>query len=274
MPEPSAPIAARKPIERVHHGETFVDDYEWLRAKPDPEVIAYLEAENDYAQSRTAHLRSLQDDIFGEISTRTKQTDLSVPYRQGRYWYYIRTVEGQQYQLHCRVAIVDDEPPAVDTGAVDGEEVILDGNLLAAESAFFALGTVDVSPDGRFLAYSVDLSGDERFTLRIRDLATGDDLSDEIPGVSYNSAWSADSSVVFYLTVDEAWRTDRAWRHVVGTPVQEDVVVLAEPDERFWVDIALSRNERAIQISLASTMTSEVWLIDARRPLSDPVVVA
>ncbi|MDT4980365.1 MAG: oligopeptidase, partial [Pseudonocardiales bacterium] len=274
VPEPSAPMAARKPIERVHHGDTFVDDYEWLRDKSDPEVIAYLRAENEYAESCTAHLQPLQDDIFAEISARTKQTDLSVPYRRGRYWYYSRTVEGQQYQIHCRVPIVDDEPPAVDAGEIDGEEIILDGNLVAGDSAFFALGTVDVSPDGRYLAYSVDLSGDERFTLRIRDLASGEDLPDEIPGVFYNSAWSADNSVLFYLTVDETWRPDRAWRHVLGTAAQEDVVVLSEPDERFWIDVALSRNERAIQISLASTMTSEVWLIDSARPLSEPVVVA
>lgn len=274
MPESTAPTAARKPIERVHHGDTFVDDYEWLRDKSNPEVIAYLNAENEYTKSRTAHLQPLQDAIFAEISARTKQTDLSMPYRRGGYWYYSRTVEGQQYQIHCRVPIVDDEPPAIDTGEIDREDIILDGNLVAGDSAFFALGTVDVSPDGRYLAYSVDLSGDERFTLRIRDLAGGDDLPDEIAGVFYNSAWSVDNSVVFYLTVDEAWRPDRAWRHLLGTPAESDVVVVSEPDERFWIDIALSRNERAIQISLASAMTSEVWLIDSRQPLSDPVVVA
>lgn len=268
------PVAARQPTERVHHGDRFVDDYEWLRDKSDPAVIAYLEAENAYTESRTAHLQPLREAIFAEISERTKQTDLSVPYRRGRYWYYARTVQGQQYQVHCRAPAVDDYVPAVDAREIDDEQILLDGNAVAGESAFFALGTLEVSPDGRYLAYSVDLSGDERFTLRIRDLIHGEDLPDEVTDVFYSCAWSADSAVVFYVTVDKAWRPDRVRRHVLGTAAAEDVVVIAEPDERFWVGVSLSRNERAVQISLSSKLTSEVWLIDAARPLSEPVVVA
>jgi oligopeptidase B len=278
VPEPIAPIAARKPIERVHHGETFVDDYEWLRDKADPAVISYLEAENAYTDAATEHLGPLQEAIFSEISDRTQQTDLSVPTRRGGYWYYSRTVTGQQYAIHCRVAATGDEPPAIDDSGlgetVKGEEILLDGNALAGDSEFFSLGTVNTSPDGTLLAYSVDLSGDERFLLRIKDLATGEDRPDQISGVSYSSAWSADGSQLFYVTVDDAWRPDKVWRHALGADATADVVVFTEPDERFWVGVDLTRNSEAIVISLGSKLTSEVWLIDAHQPTSDPVVVA
>jgi oligopeptidase B len=252
----------------------FVDDYEWLRDRNDPAVIGYLEAENRYTDARTAHLAALREDIFAEISSRTQQTDLTVPYRRGDHWYYSRTVEGSQYAIHCRAPVTDAQPPSPEDGPPASEQILLDGNALASGSDFFALGTVDVSPDAARLAYSVDLTGDERFTLRIKDLRTGELLPDEIRDVFYSSAWSADGSVLFYVTVDEAWRPDRVWRHVLGTDPADDAVVLAEADERFWVGLGLTRNERAIQISLGSKITSEVWLIDAAAPLSEPVVVA
>ncbi|HEY9338989.1 MAG TPA: oligopeptidase B, partial [Kribbella sp.] len=265
------PVAARKPVERVHHGDTFVDDYEWLRDKTDDEVLAYLRAENAYTEARTAHLESLREAIFKEISDRTLQTDLSVPARRGGYWYYSRTIEGQQYSLHCRVKVDGDEPPATD-GEIAGEEIMLDGNKVAGDSEFFSLGTVDVSPDGRLLAYSVDLKGDERFTLRIKDLDTGELLPDELPEVHYGSAWSADGSTIFYTKVDDAWRPYQVWRHALGAT--DDVLVMEEPDERFWVGVDLTRNEQAIMIALGSKLTSEVWLLDAHNPAGEPVVVA
>ncbi|WP_327634674.1 S9 family peptidase [Kribbella sp. NBC_00482] len=265
------PVAARKPVERVHHGDVFVDEYEWLRDKSDDEVLGYLRAENTYTEARTAHLESLREAIFKEISDRTLQTDLSVPARRGGYWYYSRTIEGRQYSLHCRVKVDGDQPPATD-GEIAGEEVMLDGNEVAGDSEFFSLGTVDVSPDGRLLAYSVDLKGDERFTLRIKDLDTGELLPDELPEVHYGSAWSADGSTIFYTKVDDAWRPYQVWRHTLGAA--DDVLVMEEPDERFWVGVDLTRNEQAIMIALGSKLTSEVWLLDAQNPTGDPVVVA
>jgi oligopeptidase B len=266
------PAAARKPIERTHHGDVFVDDYEWLREKTDSEVLDYLRAENAYTQARTAHLEPLRQAIFGEISQRTLQTDLSVPSRRGEYWYYTRTVEGKQYPINCRVKVDGDQPPATD-GEIAGEEVMLDGNVVAGDSEFFSLGTVDVSPDGRLLAYSTDLTGDERFTLRIKNLDTGELLPDELKDVHYGSAWSADGSTIFYTKVDDAWRPFQVWRHTLGADI-EDVLVFHEPDERFWVGVDLTRNERAIQISLGSKLTSEVWLLDANDPTGEPLVVA
>ncbi|MGX7680800.1 S9 family peptidase [Jatrophihabitans sp. DSM 45814] len=279
MTELTPPRAARKPIARIHHGDTFTDDYEWLRDKSDSEVLQYLEAENAYTDVRTAHLEPLRRQIFDEIAARTKQTDLSVPVRRGGFWYYSRTVEGQQYAIHCRVPAVGDRPPDVPTAtedspaAVAGEQIMLDGNDIAGDSEFFSLGTLDTSPDGNLLAYSVDLSGDERFTLRIKDLRSGVDLPDEIAGVFYSSAWSADASSIFYVTVDDAWRPNQVWRHIVGTDSSTDVVVFSEPDERFWVGVDLTRNKQAIQITVGSKLTSEVWFIDAASPGSAPVVV-
>lgn len=272
MSELNPPVAARKPIERTHHGDVFVDDYEWLRDKSSDEVLDYLRAENDYTEKRTEHLESLREAIFSEISDRTLQTDLSVPARRGGYWYYTRTVEGKQYAISCRVKVDGDEPPATD-GEIPGEEVMLDGNEVAGDSEFFSLGTVDVSPDSRLLAYSVDLTGDERFTLRIKDLSTGELLPDELPGVHYGSAWSGDGSTIFYTKVDDAWRPYQVWRHTLGSGT-DDVLVMEETDERFWVGIDLTRNEQAIQISLGSKLTSEVWLLDAQDPTGEPVVVA
>src|SRR5262245_39892800 len=225
---PKPPVAARKPIERLHHGDVFVDEYEWLRDKTDDEVLGYLRAENEYTEARTAHLESLREAIFKEISDRTLQTDLSVPARRGEYWYYTRTIEGKQYALHCRVKVDEDHPPATH-GEVAGEEIMLDGNEVAGDSEFFSLGTVDVSPDGRLLAYSVDLKGDERFTLRIKDLATGELLPDELTDVHYGSAWSAEGSTLFYTKVDAAWRPYQVWRHTRGTT--DDVLVMEEHDE-------------------------------------------
>jgi oligopeptidase B len=274
-PAPRPPRAARKPVVRRFHDDEFVDDYEWLRDKADPEVLDYLRAENAYTDARTAELAELQERVFGEIMARTKQTDLSVPVRQGGYWYYSRTVEGHQYRLHCRVPATTATPPELDgQQAVPGEQVLLDGNLLAADSEFFALGTYDPSPDGRLLCYSVDLTGGERFTLRFTDLQTGQPLADEIAGAFYGSAWSADGRFVFYPTVDDTWRPDRIWRHAIGTDSADDVVVYTESDDRFWIDVQLSRDQRAIQISASSKLTSEVRFIDSRQPESEPVLVA
>ncbi|MDP9798815.1 oligopeptidase B [Catenuloplanes nepalensis] len=271
------PIAKRVPTERTHHGDTVVDPYAWLTAKDDQETIAYLTAENEYTDAVTAHLAGLREKIFNEIKQRTQETDLSVPTRMGEYWYYSRTVEGSQYGIHCRRAVAPgetDPPIAADGAPLTGEEVLLDGNVLAEGHDFFALGTFDVSPDGRRLAYSVDYAGDERFTLHVKDLATGEVLADAVPEVSYGSAWSADGSVLFYLTVDDAWRPYRVWRHMIGTPAGDDAIVFEEPDERFWVGVGLTRSEKFVLIEASSKITSEVRAIPAHAPLSEPVLIA
>jgi oligopeptidase B len=277
QPAVAIPPAARQVRdERTFHGDTFVDQYAWLSDPANPETIAYLEAENAYTEAMTAGQAELRDTIFGEIKARTQETDLSVPTRKGGWWYYTRTVEGKQYAVRCRRAVRPDDsgPPISQDGSpLEGEEILLDGNELAGDGRFFALGAYSVSPDGRLLAYSTDFTGAERFTLRIKDLVTGETAADEIPDIYYGAAWSLDGSALFYVTVNDAWRPYRVWRHMVGTPAAQDVIVLEEADEKFRVGIELTRSERYLLLSVASTLTSEVWLLDAARPQGEFQVV-
>ena len=271
------PAAQRIPAERTHHGDAVIDEYAWLADKENPQTIAFLEAENSYTETMTADTEALRGAIFDEIKARTQETDLSVPTRKGGWWYYSRTVEGKQYPLQCRRAVrpADTGPPRTeDGGPLDGEEILLDGNELAGDGQFFSLGAFDVSPDGRLLAYSTDFAGSERFTMRVKDLMSGEIAPDEIPDTFYGSAWSAGGSALFYVTVDGAWRPYRVWRHVIGTPAGDDVVVFEEPDERFWVGVGLTRSERFLIISASSKLTSEAWLLDAGHPAGEFTVVS
>ncbi|MGH2929422.1 MAG: oligopeptidase B, partial [Solirubrobacteraceae bacterium] len=252
---PTPPIAKQVPTERTHHGDTVIDPYAWLADPKNPEVIAYLEEENRYTDARTAGLGGLRSAVFDEIKARTKETDLSVPVRKGNWWRYSRTVEGQQYSIACRRLVRDGEvmPPMPEEGKpLDGEEVLLDGNELAAGASFFSLGALAVSPDGKRLAYSTDFSGDERYTLRVKDLSSGEVLPDEVPNTHYGAAWSLDGSVLFYVTVDDAWRPCRVWRHVIGTPTADDTLVFEESDEKFWLGVGTSRDDRWLIIHTSS----------------------
>ncbi|MEU4559148.1 S9 family peptidase [Actinoplanes sp. NPDC023936] len=266
------PTAHQSPSERTFHGDTVTDEFAWLMNKEDPATIAYLEAENAWTEKATAHLDDVRQRVFQEIRSRTQETDLSVPTRKGAHWYYTRTVEGKQYGIHCRVPVRPGEtdPPLQSDNSA--EEILLDGNELARDKEFFALGTFDVSPDGNWLAYSTDFAGDERFTLKIKNLRTGEVLADEITDAFYGSAWSADGSVLFYITVDEAWRPYRVWRHVVGETT--DTIIYEEPDERFWVGVDLTRSEKFIVIDAQSKITSEVRVIPADQPEAEPALIA
>ncbi|MER6177683.1 S9 family peptidase [Streptosporangium sp. NPDC001681] len=274
MSSQTPPTAKKVPSERVHHGDTVVDDYAWLTVKDDPEVVAYLEAENAYTQEATAHLKPLQETLFQEIKGRTLETDLSVPTRKGGWWYYSRTEEGKQYGIQCRVAADGETPPELKAGeSLPGEEILLDGNELAGDSDFFSIGTSSVSPDGTLLAYSTNFTGDERFTLKVKNLTTGETLPDEIPGIFYGGAWSADGTTFFYTTVDEAWRPNQVHRHTIGSPAKDDMLVHEEADERFWVGIGLSRSERYLVLSSGSKITSEVRVLEADDPTGEFRVV-
>ncbi len=274
---PQPPAAPRIRHERTFHGDTFVDEYAWLADKDNPETIAFLEAENAYTEAMTVGQADLREVIFGEIKARTKETDLSVPSRKGGWWYYARMVEGNQYRVFCRRAVRPDDagpPISPDGSPLDGEEVLLDANELAGGRRFFAIGAFEVSPDGRLLAYSTDLSGDERFTLKIKNLETGETAADEIPNTDYGVAWSLDGSTLFYTTVDDAWRPYRLWRHAVGTAAADDALIYEEADEKFRVGVRLARSERYLVLALASSVTSEAWLLDAARPEGEFRVIA
>ncbi|GAA1934377.1 S9 family peptidase [Microbacterium aoyamense] len=273
----AAPVAAVRPTVRTHHGDEFEDRYEWLRAKEDAEVIAHLEAENAYTRERTAHLEPLQTRIFDEIKSRTLETDLSVPTRRGEWWYYSRTREGRQYGIQCRapLASTDDwTPPSLSPETdVPGEQVLLDGNVEAEGHDFFSLGSFEVSNDGDRMLYGVDVAGDERYTIRVRDLITGENLADEIPGTFAGASFSPDGRFIVYTTVDDAWRPDTVWLHEIGTPVEGDGKLFHEPDERYWVGAGFTRSDRYLVIGLGSSITSEEWLVDATDLRSEPRVV-
>ena len=270
------PVAKKIPFERKHHGDTVIDHYEWLRDKEDPEVIAFLEQQNEYTAAHTADLADLRADIYNEIKGRTQETDMSVPTRRGQFWYYARTEEGKQYALRarCPIAGPDDwTPPTVEPGqSVPGEEILLDSNVEAEGTDFFSLGALSVSEDGNLLAYSVDTAGDERYTMRFKDLRTGELLADEIRDTAPGALWSLDGNHVFYQTVDEAWRPDTVWRHDLGAGTP-DVKVFHEPDEQYWVGIGGTRSDKYLMITLGSKITTEVRILDATDPTGEFTVV-
>jgi oligopeptidase B len=285
MPDPSVtlepaaalepPAAPRRPVTSTHHGRVRVDDYDWLRDKDDPEVIAYLEAENAHTEQRTAHLADLRQAIFEEIKARTLETDLSVPTRKRGYWYYSRSFEGKEYGASCRVPVADPAdwtPPvpaedcAVDQPALPGEELLVDLNELAEGHEYFSMGASSVSLDDRLLAYSIDTNGDERYTVRVKDLTTGELLPDVVTGVLGGITWSPDGRDLYYATVDETWRPDKIWRHRLGTAQNDDELVYAEPDGRFWVGVGRSRSDRFLLITSGSKTTTEHRFLDTRAP--------
>ncbi len=260
------PVAKRVETRREYHGDVFVDPYEWLRDKESPEVIAYLEAENEYVDQQTAQLESLRQRIFDEIKARTKETDLSVPTRRGDWWYYARTFEGKQYRVQCRcpVSNPDDwDPPTLDENTdVPGEQVLLDSNVEAEGHDFFSLGAALVSLDANLLAYSVDTVGDERYTLRFKDLRAGEQYPDELADIAAGVTWAADNRTVYYLTLDEAHRPDKVWRYRVGSGEPSELVY-HEADERFWLGVGLTRSEAYVVIASGSSLTSEFRYADS-----------
>jgi oligopeptidase B len=270
------PAAKRVETRREHHGEVFCDPYEWLRDKSDPEVIAHLEAENAYTEHVTEHLAPLRQNIFDEIKARTKETDLSVPTRRDAWWYYGRSFEGKQYSVHCRCPVADPDdwtPPVLDENTeIPGEQVLLDENVQADGHDFFSLGAASVSVDGNILAYSVDVKGDERYTMRFKDLRTGELYDDTIIGIGAGVTWAADNRTVYYTTLDEAWRPDTIWRHRLGSglPAQR---VYHEPDERYWLGVGRTRSDKYVIIAAGSAVTSEVRYADATDPEAEFTVV-
>ena len=269
------PLAPKVPTTRIRHGHEFVDNYEWLRDKDSAQVLAHLSAENDYTDAVTAGQEQLRQDIFTEIKNRTLETDLSVPARNGQWWYYTRTVEGGQYGLHYRVTAGESwNPPVIEPGVeFDGEELLLDGNAEAQGHPFFAVGGFSVSACGNFLAYSLDLKGDERFTLHIKDLRTGELLADEIAEVFYAAEFNLDASAVFYTVVDDSWRPFEVRRHLIGTAVSEDTVIYTDADPGMWVGMALSASRKYLFLSSGCSEYSEVSILDVSVPDAEPQLV-
>jgi oligopeptidase B len=262
-----------------------VDDWLWLRDRDDPQVLDLLRAENAYTAAASAHLEALHERLFGEIKGRIVETDLSVPVRKDTWWYYTRTVEGSDYAIHCRLPVHAegrdrDIPPGTsaadagtDLGTWPDEQVLLDENSLAGDGAYLDVANLSVSPGHTRMSYAVDATGDERFTLRVRDLNSGLDLPDEIEGTSYGVAWANDDETVFYTRPDAANRAYQLWRHRLGTPESADALVHEEPDERFHLGVQRTKDGAFILLELHSKITSEVHVVPADAPQSAPRVV-
>jgi oligopeptidase B len=274
-PLPEAPRAPRRPTELRHHTDVRVDDWYWLRNRDDPAVRAHLEAENAYTDACLGHLEPERERVFEEIKARVVETDVSAPVRRGDFEYFTRSLEGHQYPVHCRRPAGAASPPRADDqpGVAHGETVLLDENRLAAPGEYFALRGLAVSPAQALLAYAVDRTGGERAQLRVRDLARGTDLPDEVPDTYYGLAW-ADEQTLFYVRPDEALRPFQIWRHVLGTPVDDDALVFEEVDERFYVSVRRARSGGVLVIDSESKRTNEAWLVDTARPTEPARLVA
>ncbi len=258
---PPPPVARKIPTETLIHGIVLADDYAWLRDKENPDVTAYLEAENAYADAVMAPLAGLREELYGEMLSHVKQTDVSVPYRDGAWWYYTRTVEGLQYGIHCRKR---GGPAGADAGAA--EEVVLDGNQLAQGHAFFSVGDTDITDDGRWLAYTTDTKGFRQYTLRIKDLETGETLPGEVERVG-SVVWAADNRTLFYTVEDEQQkRQHQVWKYELGSEHSADALVFQDDDERFNLAAGRTRDGKYIVVESASHTTSEARVLRADDP--------
>ncbi|MGA8632526.1 MAG: S9 family peptidase [Terracidiphilus sp.] len=259
-PLPSPPIARKVHTEKKLHGVTLVDDYAWLRDKDNPDVTAYLDAENAYADAVIAPQKELREQLYQEMLSHIKQTDISVPYRDGDWWYYSRTEEGLQYGIYCRKRVGAAGP---DEGAA--EEVLLDGNELAKGHAFFAIGDTDITDDGRWLAYTTDTKGFRQYTLRVKDLATGETLAGEVERVG-SVVWAADNRNLFYTVEDEQQKRQyQLWRGCAGQ-LSDAVLVSQEEDERFNLGVGRTRDGKFLILESASHITSETQVLAADDP--------
>ena len=257
------PIARREPVEQVVHDDRRVDHYAWLRDKQNPDVLAYLEAENAYTSAILKPTEALQEKLYKEMLGRIQQTDLSVPYRLRGYLYFTRTEEGKQYPLHLRRREAE--------GAAD--ELLLDLNALAEGHSFLGLGAFEISPDNQFLAYSTDTTGFRQYTLQIKDLRSGAVLPGRVERVT-SVAWASDNRTLFYAVEDPVTkRSHRLYRHPMAGG-ETDALVYEEPDERFRIEIERTRSGAYLLLTSASHTTSEVRFLRADRPREEFALVA
>ena len=261
----NTPKAPKIPHSITTHNHTRIDDYFWMREKDKPELLDYINAENEYTQAGLAHTESLQKTLYDEMVGRIQETDQSVPVEYSGYFYYTRTEEGLQYPIYCRKKENMDAM----------EEVLLNPNEIAAESAsdYLRVGIFAVSPNQEILAYSLDLTGGERYTVYFKNLTTGEIHPDQIEDVGYNFVWANDSETVFYNRLDEAWRDYQVWRFRFGDGDPESTLILQEDDAEFSVGLSKTRDDRYILIGVDAAETSEIHLIDADEPYGDLRIV-
>jgi oligopeptidase B len=250
------PNARRQETVNTIHGHRLIDDYAWLREKTSPEVIAFLDQENAYTRAVMKPTEELQAALYKEMISHIKETDVSVPFRDGAWFYYSRTEQGAQYPIYCRKH-----------GSVEAaEEIMLDMNQLAVGEAFMALGALTVSDDGNLLAYTTDTTGFRQYTLHIKDLRTGELLPDRAERVG-SVVWTTDNRTLFYSVEDEETKRQyQVFRHVLRQPQSEDVMVYEEADERFNVGVGRTRDDKFMVLESASHTTSESQFLPADEP--------
>ena len=273
---PAPPVAGERPHRFTRHGLTIEDPWHWLRdagypTVEDPDVLAYLAAENDYFDTRMSPHKELTDAIFEEIKARQQPDLSSVPWKRDDWYYQWRYEEGGQYREWLRWPA--DGPDAREAPTPDAQ-TILDEPALAKDLDYFSLGSVSVSNDGSLLAYSTDTDGSERFRMVVKDLDTGELLEEEIGDTIGGAVWAADDASFFYTVVDENWRPREVRRHVLGGPVKEDAVVYVEDDPGFFVRVFVTASREYIVINAGDIVTSEVRLVPASEPDSEPVLVS
>ena len=250
------PKAAIRPHEMTMHGHTRIDNYYWLKERENPEVLAYLDAENQYAEACLKHTKPLQEQLFNEMTGRIKQDDNSVPIKIRDYYHYTRYEEGKEYPLFCR------KKHSLEAT----EEILLDCNALAEGHAFFDIGEVSLSEDDRLLAYSVDTVGRRIYTAYIKNLDTGELVGESIPGTSGNLVWAGDNVTLFYGVKDETLRPCKIMRHRLGTPVADDVEVYCESDETFVCYVSKTKSKKYLIINSESTLSSECRILENDHP--------
>ncbi|WNK00439.1 S9 family peptidase [Thalassospiraceae bacterium LMO-JJ14] len=269
------PIADKHPHETTWHGHTRTDDYAWLkdenwqRVMHEPDLLhadirAYLEAENAYTLDWMSDTAALQQKLVAEMRGRIKEDDSTVPAPDGKYAYYVRYVEGGQHPIFCRIP----------TSGTPGETVLLDGDAEAEGQSYYKIGAFVHASDHRYGAYAEDRNGSEIFRIRFRDLESGNNLADEIGNASGDMEWAEDGKTLFYTVLDDNHRPSKVMRHVLGTPADADVMIYEEPDPGFFVGLSKTESNRFILVDAHDHETSEVYLVDADKPETQPRLIA
>jgi oligopeptidase B len=259
---PQPPKTLKKPVNTPYHGDSRVDEYAWLRNQDNPRVLSHIKAENDYADAVMKPTTRLQKELYTEIRARMKENDMSVPVKEGPYEYYSRTRKGKQYAIHCRKRI---------TGGK--EQVVLDENKLAAGEKYFSLGLFETSPDHRLLAYAVNTTGDEKYTLRIKDLRTGKLLAEKIDSIA-DFEWAENGEHFFYTVEEHPHPPRKIFLHRLGEDTKEDVMVYEEKDPQWYVGLDKSRSRKYIFFIAANFDSTEVRVMPAHHPFSPVYLMA
>ena len=260
--EPTPPVAPTKPHSFDFHGKKIDDPYAWIKDKKNPETIKYIEAENAYREAVTKHLRPFEEKLYKEMLSHIKQTDLDVPVRDHGFWYYTKTEEGKQYPIYCRKK-----------GSLDAaEEVLLDVNRLAGGQKFLSANPAGVSDDGKLYAFRTDTTGFREYYLSVKDLASGKLVEDRLVKV-VDFEWAPDNKTCFYITEDAAKRPYRLYRHLIGEPKEQDVLVYEEKDELYRLHVHRTRDRKFLVHQSSSSTTTECRVLAADQPTGEFQVV-